>query len=139
MESGEATPDGRAGVAHALRGAAAAGGTLVSESGRDLLRATVGEWAGTHPSAGWLDERLASIPATDRPAARLALLAALAPHDITDADVAAWRTTGHATDADLVRLLGFGAVTAVDRIEKEIAASNSTSSRESANEVTSEP
>jgi len=123
----------------ALRGAAAAGGALVSGSSRDLLRATVGEWDGTHPSAGWLDERLASAPATDRPAARLALLAALAPHDVADADVAAWRTTGHATDADLVRLLGFGAVLAVDHIEKGIAASGSVSLGGSADEVTAEP
>jgi AhpD family alkylhydroperoxidase len=103
----------------ALRGATAGGGMLLSEQSRELLRTTVADWDGTHPPlpAAWLDQRLASLPQADRPAARLALLVALAPHDITDVDVSAWRVTAHTTDADLVRLLGFGAITAVDRIE----------------------
>jgi len=105
----------------ALRGAAASGGALLSETSRDLLHATVADWDGTHPPASWLEERLANVPAADRPAARLALLAALAPHDITDAHVSAWRATSHTSDADLVRLLGFGAVAAVDRVEQAIA------------------
>lgn len=104
-----------------LRGAADAGGALLTASGRDLLRVTVDEWDGTHPSPGWLDQRLAGVPAADRPATGLALLAALSPHGITDAHVAEWRAAGNGTDADLVRLLGFGAVTAVDRIEEAIA------------------
>jgi AhpD family alkylhydroperoxidase len=105
----------------ALRGAAASGGALVSEPAGELLRATVADWDGTHPSINWLDQRLAGAPAADRPAARIALLAALAPHEVTDADVAAWRATSHGTDADLVRLLAFGAITAVDRIEETVA------------------
>jgi AhpD family alkylhydroperoxidase len=113
----------------ALRGAAAAGGALLSESGRGLLRATVAGWDGTHPPAGWLDQRLTSVPAADRPAARLALLAALSPHEITDTHVAEWRATGHGTDADLVRLLGFGAITAVDRIEAAVAGRTQTGRR----------
>ncbi|WP_218671524.1 carboxymuconolactone decarboxylase family protein [Microbispora sp. GKU 823] len=57
-----------------------------------------------------------------RPAARLALLAALAPYRVTDADVAAWREAGGGRyDADLVRLLAFGAITAVRRIEAALA------------------
>jgi hypothetical protein len=38
------------------------------------------------------------------------------PYRVTDADVAAWRTT-HPDDADLVGLLAYGAITAVDRIQ----------------------
>ena len=68
----------------------------------------------------WLDRRLACLPEFDRPAARLALLVALSSHEITDADLNAWRTESRATDAELVRLLGFGAVAAVDRLEESI-------------------
>ncbi|MDX3234696.1 carboxymuconolactone decarboxylase family protein [Streptomyces sp. ME03-5709C] len=114
------TPIGHAFAA--LRGAAATGGELLSESGRDLLRATVADWDGTHPSISRLDQQLAGLATTDRPAARITLLAALAPHEMTDADVGAWRATSDGTDADLVRLLGFGAITAVDRIEEAVAA-----------------
>lgn len=113
------TPIGHAFAA--LRGAAAAGGTLLSESAGEFLRASVADWDGTHPSANWLDQRLAGVPAADRPAARLALLTALAPHEVNDADVAAWRATSDGTDGDLVRLLAFGAITAVDRIEGAVA------------------
>jgi AhpD family alkylhydroperoxidase len=104
----------------ALRCAAAAGGDLLSEGGRELLRAAVADWDGGHPSTEWLDGRLASASPADRPAARLALLAALAPHELSDAHVAAWRAAGHGTDAELVRLLGFGAITAMDRIEEAV-------------------
>ncbi|MBP2707810.1 carboxymuconolactone decarboxylase family protein [Microbispora sp. RL4-1S] len=112
----------------ALRGAAAAGGALLSGPGLDLLRTTVAQWDGTHqPSPGtWLPQRLAGLPGADRPATALALLAALAPHDITDADVTAWRASAHVTDADLVRLLAYGAVVALDRIDETIAGQAST-------------
>jgi AhpD family alkylhydroperoxidase len=114
----------------ALQTAAAAGRELLGASARAVIRTRVAEWDGTHPplSGGWLDEPLAATPTTDRPGARLALLAALAPYRITDANVAAWRAT-HSADADLVRLLAFGAVTAVDRIEAAIVAGLSAAGR----------
>ncbi|WP_329239145.1 carboxymuconolactone decarboxylase family protein [Actinoallomurus sp. NBC_01490] len=106
----------------ALRGTAAIGGALLSAPGRDLLRRTVAEWDGTRPSSPgtWLSGRLASLPEADRPATGLALLAALSPHDITDAEVTAWRTAADMTDADLVRLLAYGAITVVDRIDEAV-------------------
>ncbi len=106
----------------ALRNAADAGGVLLGAGARAVIRARVAEWDGTHPplAGGWLDEPLAATPRTDRPGARLALLAALAPYRITDADVAAWRAT-HPTDADLVHLLAFGAFTAVEHIETAVS------------------
>ena len=105
----------------ALRGAAAAGGASLSEPGRDLVRAAVHDWDGTHPHAGWLGQRLTGVSAADRPVAAIALLAALSPHEITGAHVTAWRAAGRRTDGDLVRLLAFGAMTAVDRIEAAVA------------------
>jgi AhpD family alkylhydroperoxidase len=117
----------------ALRGATAAGGALLSKPSRELLETTVAEWDGTDPPlpANWFNQRLVSLPEGDRPAARLALLAALVPYDITDADVTAWRTTAHTTDADLVRLLGFGAITAVDRLEEAVVGRTPTEGRRS--------
>jgi AhpD family alkylhydroperoxidase len=107
----------------ALRAAATTGAALLTEPGRAAVVGTVARWDGAHPplAGGWLDEPLATLPDTDRPGARLALLAALAPYRITDADVAAWHSPGSpgsgSADADLVRLLAFGAITAVDRVE----------------------
>jgi hypothetical protein len=95
-----------------------------------MIRSRVAQWDGTHPplGSGWLDEPLAAMPASDRPGARLALLTALAPYRITDADVAAWRAT-HPSDADLVRLLAFGAFTAVEHIESAVTAGLSAAGR----------
>jgi AhpD family alkylhydroperoxidase len=112
----------------ALRNAANAGGALLGAPARAVIGARVAEWDGTHPplTGGWVNEPLATVPDTDRPGARLALLAALAPYRITDADVAAWRAT-HPADADLVRLLAFGAFTAVEHIEAAVSRSDTRS------------
>jgi hypothetical protein len=110
------TPIGHAFTA--LRTAAARGRAALSHEAEAVLRDTVNAWDGEHPplDGAWLAAPLAALPEPDRPAARLALLAALAPYRITDADVAAWRATG-GSDEDLVRLIGFGAINAVVRIE----------------------
>jgi AhpD family alkylhydroperoxidase len=114
----------------ALRNAADAGGALLGALARAVIRARIAEWDGTHPplAGGWLDESLAAVPGADRAGARLALLAAAAPYRIADADVAAWRAT-HPADADLVRLLAFGALTAVEQIETAVAAGRAVAGR----------
>ncbi|MGV9306925.1 carboxymuconolactone decarboxylase family protein [Nonomuraea sp. NPDC003727] len=96
----------------------AAEGRVLGERARAVVRAAVEEHDATHPPLGtaWLDGPLAELPADERPAVRLALLGALAPYRITEADVAAWP----APDADLVRLLAFGAFAAVEHVEREI-------------------
>ncbi len=105
----------------ALREAAGAGRALLGERARAAVLETVAGWDGEHPAmgGGWLDGPPADLPVTDRPGVRLALLAALAPYRVTDADVAAWRA-GHPDDADLVRLLAYGAITAVEGVEASI-------------------
>ncbi|MGS2640094.1 carboxymuconolactone decarboxylase family protein [Streptosporangium sp. G12] len=105
----------------ALREAAGAGRALLGERARAAVLETVGGWDGEHPAmdGGWLDGPPADLPVADRPGVRLALLAALAPYRVTDADVAAWRA-GHPDDADLVRLLAYGAITAVEGVEASI-------------------
>jgi hypothetical protein len=103
----------------ALRTAAGKGRAALSHEAEAVLRDVVNAWDGDHPplDGDWLAGPLGVLPVRDRPAARLALSAAIAPRRITDADVAAWRTTTGGSDATLVRLVGFGAVTAVTRIE----------------------
>ncbi|MGP4000488.1 carboxymuconolactone decarboxylase family protein [Streptomyces sp. 8N706] len=106
----------------ALEAVAAAGGTLLSASARAAVLAAVGRWDGSHPPLGSdaLEAPLGALAPGDRPGARLALLAALGPYRITDEDVTAWRTGR--TDAELIRLLAFGAMAAVDRIQGWITA-----------------
>jgi AhpD family alkylhydroperoxidase len=96
----------------ALLRAAMAGGALLDADDQDLVEEVLLDWDGAHPS-------LTPDPFPDRrerPGARLALLAALAPYRITDEDVAAWRRPEH-TDHCLVHLVAYGAFLAVDRIE----------------------
>ncbi|QNP69314.1 carboxymuconolactone decarboxylase family protein [Streptomyces roseirectus] len=112
----------------ALRTAALTGADLLTPDERSLVEAAVAAWDGAHPPVilrGYPHRR-------ELPAARLALLSALAPYRITADDVAAWRE--HAvegdgtdksgdgegdgrTDRDLVRLVAYGAFLAVERAE----------------------
>jgi hypothetical protein len=96
----------------ALRDAALAGGGLLDEADRSLVRETLEGWDGGHPSLAW-----DGFPDRSRPGARLALLTALAPYRTTDEDVTAWRKSAD-TDRDLVRLVAYGAFAAVDRVER---------------------
>ncbi|MEV0641540.1 carboxymuconolactone decarboxylase family protein [Streptomyces sp. NPDC050619] len=101
----------------ALRTAATAGAGLLDADDQALVRQTLRDWDGAHPPlalGGFPDRR-------ERPGARLALLAALAPYRITGEDVAAWRRPEH-TDHCLVHLVAYGAFAAVDRIEGSLAA-----------------
>ncbi|GAA3542916.1 carboxymuconolactone decarboxylase family protein [Nonomuraea rosea] len=113
----------------ALEVAATAGGELLAGGARDgggdaraVVVGVVEAWDGSPlpMDTAWLDGPLAALPADERPGARLALLTALAPYRVTDADVAAWR--GSKTDEDLVRLCAFGAITATKRVEALITA-----------------
>ncbi|GAA0366867.1 carboxymuconolactone decarboxylase family protein [Microbispora corallina] len=115
----EGTPIGRAFAA--LRGVALSDEVPLGEEAMWHVAGEVARWDGGHPPPGRAAAPPDALPPADRPAARRALLAALAPYRITDADVAAWRDAARGDDADLVRLLAFGAVTAVDRIEAALA------------------
>jgi AhpD family alkylhydroperoxidase len=115
------TPIGQAYAA--LRAVASAGGDLLSVPAREIVRDSVAAWDGSNLARrpGWLEERLTSAPPSDRHGVDLALLAALAPHRVGDSDVAAWRAS-HPADADLIRVVAFGAMTAVDRIQEWMSA-----------------
>ncbi|MGV9452915.1 carboxymuconolactone decarboxylase family protein [Streptomyces sp. NPDC003635] len=100
----------------ALLRAAMAGADLLDPEDQAVVLETMWHWDGRHPGIG-----LEGIPdRRERPGARLALLAALAPYRITDEDVAAWRRPEH-TDHCLVHLVAYGAFTAVDRIESALS------------------
>ncbi|MGW7200125.1 carboxymuconolactone decarboxylase family protein [Streptomyces chryseus] len=106
-----------AGTAYAaLRAAARQGAALLPEEDRAYVRDAVAASGGEHPAltGDWLPAR------DERPGARLALLAALAPYRITDEDVAAWRGPHH-TDHCLVHLVAYGAITATERVEAALA------------------
>ncbi|MFF7453927.1 DNA-binding protein [Kitasatospora sp. NPDC008115] len=109
----------------ALRAVAAAGGELLGAAARAAVLEAVAAWDGGHPPLGGAPAAvaLADVPPAERPGARLALLAALAPYRITDADVAAWRTGGGGGgDGELTRVLAFGAIAATARVEEWITA-----------------
>ncbi|MFI6012314.1 carboxymuconolactone decarboxylase family protein [Streptomyces sp. NPDC051243] len=100
----------------ALLRAALAGAGLLDPDDQDLVEDAIQDWDGSHPPldlSGFPDRR-------ERPGARLALLAALAPYRVTDEDVAAWRRPEH-TDHCLVHLVAYGAFVAVDRIESALS------------------
>ncbi|RJL30996.1 carboxymuconolactone decarboxylase family protein [Bailinhaonella thermotolerans] len=103
----------------ALRAEAGDVGDLLSAGTRAVIRDSVAFWDGDHPSFGssWLDAPLWAAAEEDVPAARIVLLTALAPYRLTDSDVAAWRAASPGRDADLVRLVAFGALTAVEHVE----------------------
>jgi AhpD family alkylhydroperoxidase len=117
----EGTPIGIAFAA--LSAVAGAGGSQLSTAARQRVQRTIAGWDGATSALTWgqLEQTLGDLSGADRAGARIALLAALAPHEITDADVAAWRVM-HPSDASLVRLVAFGAMAAIERIEERTTA-----------------
>lgn len=98
-------------------------GALLGPDARMRVRDATARWDGVPLSRIDADALLDGMGARDRAGARLALLAAMAPKTITDDDVATWKQT-HPDDADLVRVLAFGAMTAVERIESWTSTDN---------------
>ncbi|MFE2039762.1 carboxymuconolactone decarboxylase family protein [Streptomyces sp. NPDC059477] len=96
----------------ALRQAALMGANLLDADDQSLVQRALRGWDGSHPSPA----RQVFPGREDRPGARLALLAALAPYRITEEDITAWRRPEH-SDHCLVHLVAYGAFLAVERIE----------------------
>ncbi|MFG2058779.1 carboxymuconolactone decarboxylase family protein [Micromonospora sp. NPDC048930] len=110
--------DSPVGVAYAsLKSAATQGGDLLSEVARQTVTGTVRWEDGQHPArpAEWASELVLDLSGKDRAGTRIALLAAFAPAAITPADVAVWRLS-YPDDADLVRIVAYGAITATDHV-----------------------
>ncbi|MFE9656657.1 carboxymuconolactone decarboxylase family protein [Micromonospora sp. NPDC006431] len=115
--------DSPAGVAYvSLRNAAMQGGDLLGGVARRTVTATVSWEDGRHPArpAEWATDLVRDVPGTDRVGTRIALLAAFAPSAIRSGDVALWRLS-HPDDADLVRLVAYGAITATDHVARALS------------------
>ncbi|MFE7664218.1 DNA-binding protein [Streptomyces celluloflavus] len=110
----------------ALRRAATADSPALTDAVRTTVLAAVTDWDGGRPPSArsWLYGSLSALRGADRPAAALALLGALAPDQVRGTDVEFWRSTAPdrtAGDADLVRLIAFGAYAAAARVEASLA------------------
>ena len=115
--------DGPVAIAYAsLKHAATQGGDLLSDVARQTVAATVRWEDGRHPDrpADWATDLVRDLPGADRVGTRIALLAAFAPGAISQGDVGLWRLT-HPADADLVRLIAYGAITATDHVARALA------------------
>jgi AhpD family alkylhydroperoxidase len=116
----EAAPPVAASLA-ALTGRLEESQHLPDES-RTVVQRAIAAWEGqTMPiSSSWTDEHTGSLPEEQRAPTRLALLTSLAPHQVTDTDVAAARPL-LTTDASFVAALAWAAWTAARRVEAWIA------------------
>ncbi|MET8122520.1 carboxymuconolactone decarboxylase family protein [Micromonospora sp. NPDC005189] len=115
--------DSPVGVAYAsLRNAAMQGGDLLGDVARRTVTATVRWEDGRYPDrpADWAVDLVRDVPGADRVGTRIALLAAFAPSAVTVGDVALWRMS-HPADADLVRLVAYGAITATDHVARALS------------------
>ena len=127
LDAGPVGPPGWAadspvGAAYAaLRDAAGGGGELLSDTARQTVAATVRWEDGRRPErpAAWAGELVRDLPASERAGTRLALLAAFAPDAIDRGDVGLWRLS-HPADADLVRVIAYGAFTATDHVARAL-------------------
>ncbi|WP_328425283.1 carboxymuconolactone decarboxylase family protein [Micromonospora sp. NBC_00389] len=118
--------DSPVGVAYvALRNAATQCGDLLGDVARQTVTATVRWEDGRYPArpSDWAVDLVRDVPGTDRVGTRIALLAAFAPSAISVGDVALWRLS-HPADADLVRLVAYGAITATDHVAQALASAH---------------
>ncbi len=108
-------------VADALARFAAAvdveGARVLSPVIRDAVAARLRDWRGEDVGLGrhWAEPALAGVGDADRPALRLALLTALAPHQVDGDVVTAFRGRSP-DDADLVAALAWSSLTAARRV-----------------------
>ncbi|SIM69271.1 carboxymuconolactone decarboxylase family protein [Micromonospora cremea] len=131
LEAGTTVPpawagDSPVGTAYAaLRNAALRGGDLLGDVARQTVSATVRWEDGRHPArpSDWAVDLVRDVPGADRVGTRIALLAAFAPSAVTVGDVALWRLS-HPDDADLVRLVAYGAITATDHVAQALASAH---------------
>jgi alkylhydroperoxidase family enzyme len=92
-------------IAATLAGAAAAiedaSAQVVTMPVRELVAGRLRAWDGRPPgpSRAWADEAAAGLDEADRPAGRLAILAALAPYQVTKADINGFRAAGRSGNA----------------------------------------
>jgi len=118
---------GSPGVASAFAALAsatdAAAQRALSPAARAVVEQAVAGWRGEPhgPSAAWVKQYLTGVADADRPAVRLALLTALAPFQVAEGDVLAYRTA-HPSDGEVLGLVSWAAFLAARRIGQWTAA-----------------
>lgn len=90
---------------------------VVSHEVQRLLRDQLDSWNGDDPGfrTTWLDDAIATVSEDDQPAARLALLTALASYRVSEDDIDAFRAQ-HPTDEALIVLTSWASFTAARKI-----------------------
>ncbi|WP_249713918.1 carboxymuconolactone decarboxylase family protein [Rhizomonospora bruguierae] len=91
----------------------AAGARVLSPAVRALVLQRLSRWRGEETGLGtaWCDELVAGLPPADRAAGRLALLASIASHQVSDDDVAEFRRY-HPGDAAVIGATGWASFAA---------------------------
>jgi len=103
-------------IAAVLAGAAAAvedaAEQVVTMPVRELVADRLRTWDGLPlgASRAWADEAVAGLDETDRPAGRLAILTALAPHQVGQADVDGFRPAAKSGDEAVVSLTSWASM-----------------------------
>lgn len=100
----------------------AAGARATPEPVRDLVLAELAAWNGrpTGLSRNWVDNAVSALPATERPAGRLALLVALASYQIDDSVIGEFRRRRPA-DATLIELTSWASMAAARQMGSRLA------------------
>ena len=114
-----ARPPLAAALARVSAAVAAAGSRVLGAAARAAVEAAVVAHVGhaARPpalTADWISPLLVDVPGADQPATRLALLTAVSPHRVRDAEVAAVRAVG-AGDAELLAITAWAAHCAAQR------------------------
>ena len=100
-----------------------AGEAALPATVRELLQGWLAQWRGEDMSLSraWVELAVEGLKAQERPVARLALLAALASHQVYDGVMQACRPEGM-TDADLIATASWAAFGAARRIASWLSA-----------------
>jgi hypothetical protein len=100
----------------------AAGARAADDRVRDLVTSELAGWSGQPVGLGrsWADDALSGLTQADRPAARLALLTAFAPHQVGQPDIEEFRR-GQRSDEDLIGLAAWASLAAARRVGSWLA------------------
>jgi AhpD family alkylhydroperoxidase len=89
---------------------------------RAVVTNELADWSGQPAGLGrsWVDDALSGLPGADRPAGRLALLTALAPHQVGERDIEEFRRDQR-TSEDLIGLTAWASLAAARRVGSWLA------------------
>lgn len=108
--------------ARAIAAIETAGARAVDDRVRDLVTSELAGWSGQAVGLGrsWADDALTKLANPDRPAGRLALLIAFAPHQVGPRDIEEFRR-GQRSEEDLISLAAWASLAAARRVGSWLA------------------